>query len=196
MPKENPTKLTILKRFISNPKKVGAIAPSSKALAQALDDAVDLKQYSTIIELGPGTGSFTRKIVKEKNPDALFFMIEADKKMADMMKKTFPEYETYLDYASNLRTYLNKHDLKKCDLVVSGLPFALFDQELQLETLDAVVDALDEGGQFLTFTYRHSKMLGPARKFQKNLESRFSEVKTTTTVWNNLPPAFWYHCKL
>ena len=45
--------------FMREPASVGALSPSSRALAMAMIQGCALKSADAIVELGPGTGAFT-----------------------------------------------------------------------------------------------------------------------------------------
>jgi phospholipid N-methyltransferase len=81
-------------------------------------------------------------------------------------------------------------------VVLSGLPWASFPEELQLKLMDAVCEALAPKGVFATFAYLQGTLLPAGKRFGKTLESRFSEVRKSPVVWRNLPPAFVYKCVL
>ena len=49
----------LFSRFLRSPRTVGAVTASSRALAEAMVDGIDLRQPGRIVELGPGTGAFT-----------------------------------------------------------------------------------------------------------------------------------------
>ena len=52
-------------QMLRNPRSVGAVAPSSKRLARIMVAALgNLEPGSVILELGPGTGAFTRNYAK------------------------------------------------------------------------------------------------------------------------------------
>ena len=48
-----------LLEYIKNPRKVGAIMPSSKYLAHEMISSIDFENIDCIVEYGPGTGVFT-----------------------------------------------------------------------------------------------------------------------------------------
>ena len=52
----------ILRRFLDNPGMIGAIAPSSPALAKAM--AQQIGKGVAVFEIGAGTGAITRQILK------------------------------------------------------------------------------------------------------------------------------------
>ncbi|HSZ73188.1 MAG TPA: hypothetical protein VK779_00090, partial [Rhizomicrobium sp.] len=54
--------LHFLRALIARPKNVGAIAPSSPALARAIAAQVDPAREGTVLELGPGTGVITEAL--------------------------------------------------------------------------------------------------------------------------------------
>jgi len=80
-------------------------------------------------------------------------------------------------------------------VIVSGLPWAAFSSEVQLDLLRAVVRSLRPDGAFTTFAYTHARPLGPAIRFRHRLGLAFEEVVPSRTVWRNLPPAFVYHAR-
>ncbi len=55
-----------LKQFLLNPRKIGAIAPSGKALAKKMIQPIHFEKAKCIVEYGPGTGSFTDGLVTNK----------------------------------------------------------------------------------------------------------------------------------
>ena len=90
---------------------------------------------------------------------------------------------------------LNSRALPKADVVISGLPFAIFPEELQEKILQGVMRSLVPGGTFATFAYLQGVILPAGVRFRKKLEATFPEVTTSSIVWNNMPPAFVYRCR-
>lgn len=181
-----------LKETFSNPKFTGAVAPSSDELARVMTGAARVGESMSIAELGPGTGVFSRQIMAEMPAGASFFAIEINAEFVSFLKERMPDLVVYQDSASNLAAHLEKRGQGPCDCIVSGLPFAVFSDEIQDAILRAAFDSLKTGGRFVTFTYVHSPYLTAGRKFRTRLESMFGDVTTTRVVWNNLPPAFAY----
>ena len=81
------------------------------------------------------------------------------------------------------------------DAVLSGLPWAVFPDSLQLELLEEIKANLKPGGKFATFAYVQGMVLPAAQKFRKLLKSEFGEVHQSPIVWRNAPPAFVYRCE-
>ena len=186
--------LKFLREFITDHKNIGAIAPSSSALARQMVSQANVSSASAIVEYGPGTGVFTSEILAGINGDTCFFAIENNPRMATMIRKRFPDVPLYQDSVENLPRILQDVGQDKIDCIVSGLPWASFDSNLQDKLLQTSITALQEGGTFATFTYLHSLLLPAARRFRKKLKQQFSKVSTSPVVWQNLPPAFVYQC--
>jgi phospholipid N-methyltransferase len=55
---------------------VGSMIPSSRFLATKMLKNIPFDQAKVIVELGPGTGIFTEKIMKRLNPDTHLVVIE------------------------------------------------------------------------------------------------------------------------
>jgi len=181
--------------FLARPVLTGAIAPSSRWLAERMVEGVGLKAAETVVELGPGTGAFTRLIRRSLKPSSLFLALEINPSFAAGLVRELPGVQVINDSAERLQQHLRNHGRSAADCILSGLPWAGFPQDLQDRLLGAVVDGLRPGGSFSTFAYVHAAWLPPGRRFRRLLESHFSKVRTTPLVWLNLPPAFVYRCE-
>lgn len=145
---------------------------------------VDWAKARVIVELGPGTGVFTRAILQKKRPDATFFLVERDPQFQKILHSRFPGLKVY-EEAVDLSQYLHDMNVAKSDVIISGLPFAIFPEELRAGILDAVVTSLAPGGVFITFQY--------SLQLKDELEQRFEKVSIGFTPLN-IPPAFIYTC--
>ncbi len=179
--------MRFLTEFIKDPKSIGAIAPSSKGLAELITAELDGSQV--IVELGPGTGSFTELICSKKRSDSRFLAIEYKDVFAEQIRERFSGVEVYKDSAVNISKYLRG---AKAGCIVSGLPWAIFNDEQQNELLAAIYDSLAPNGTFSTFAYVHGLILPAGINFRRKLNEKFHDVKKSRIVWKNLPPAFVY----
>lgn len=182
-------------RFISSPKTIGAIAPSGAALARVIVDLAEVKNAHTVLELGPGTGAFTKVITHHLAPEANFIAIEADPTLAALLRKKMPDVRTVAGSAEHIGRILNTYHLPQADCIVSGLPWAIFDSGLQDRILNAARDALRPGGKFTTFSYVHAQPLRQAKRFHDKLKCTFRTVQKSPVIWKNLPPAFVFCCE-
>jgi phospholipid N-methyltransferase len=184
-----------LREFITKPVTTGAIAPSSKFLAQTMVQDLGLDAADAVLEYGPGTGVFTEFILRELKPGAKFAAIELNPQFAAMFKQRYPRVALYQDTVANARAICDRAGIRTVDCIVSGLPWAAFPAPMQAEYLDEMMRVLKPGGRFVTFTYLHGLALPRARAFARLLGGHFTSVLKTSVVWLNVPPAFVYRCR-
>ncbi|HUS91978.1 MAG TPA: methyltransferase domain-containing protein [Phycisphaerae bacterium] len=186
--------LPILWQFLRHPRQIGAIAASSSALSRRVVSDIDLGSASLILEYGPGTGALTKRILERKSPSALFCAIESNERLAERFRRRFPEVTLFRETVENVVGIIDDLPKTKVDCIVSGLPWASFDDDLQDRLLDATHSVLREGGTFVTFAYLTGLMLRSGKQFRRKLHRRFSRVSRSPVVWWNLPPAIVYRC--
>ena len=183
-----------IKQFITNTAKTGAIVPSSDELAVRMVEFAAPGPDAVIAEYGPGTGVFTNRILGSLRPGQKFFAIEVNEDFAAALQKRFPELHLYTDCASNVETCCLREGVDKVDCVISGLPWAIFPDELQHKILRGMVDVMPKGGTFVTFAYLQGLVMPSGRKFKQNIKQYFSHVESSGVIWKNLPPAIIYRC--
>ena len=185
-----------LAAFVKDPFQTASITPSSTHLAQAMIAHMDLGRADIVVELGPGTGVFTRVILEALRPGARLICVEVNPELASTLAARFPQAQVINDSAQNLGRYLGALGVQGgVDCVISGLPWVLFSVVEQRRLLDPLVLALRPGGRFATFAYTHAAWLPAGRRFRRLLDDAFDEVVVGAQVWRNLPPAFVYRCR-
>lgn len=186
--------LNFVKQFVTAPRATGALAASSKDLANRVTDLAQLGTAKTIVEFGSGTGVFTEQILREIPEDSHFFALEINPFFAEQTRQRCPQANVYTDSALNVRQYLDQHGVDSCDRVISSLPWSVFDEKMQNELLQTIWDVLRPGGSFITFAYISGQLLPAGRRYQRLLPTKFQTVARSKIVWNNLPPACVYTC--
>lgn len=189
MPNESTT---FFREFLRSPSRVGAVFPSSPRLASAVISPIPEHGDPVVVELGPGTGAFTRAIQQRLGGRGRHVAVEVNPALAAYVTDRFPDVEVVAADASSLPQILSRLGLPRADVVVSGLPWTTFDAGTQRSIVNAVCTALPVDGIFTTFTYLHARNMPPARRFRRLLGDSFSSVTVSPTVWNNMPPAFVY----
>lgn len=184
-----------LAQYILKPGTVGAVTPSSAELADQMMEGLEFSEARAIIEYGPGTGVFSEAVLARRSAGCKFFAIELNPEFVTILKNQIPELTIHHDSVGNVRALCDREGIKQVDCIVSGLPWAAFSDALQKELLDAMMTVLRPGGQFVTFAYLAGLFLPAGLHFRKRLHEYFSEVRTSRTVWNNVPPAFVYRCR-
>lgn len=183
------TTWTFLRQFLKNPTRLGSVIPSSQALARKVVEVADISDEHVVIELGAGTGPVTRTLL-EHHPDLALVAFEPTRELSKVLVREVPGVDLCSAYADrDLRQHLVQRGWTRADRIVSGLPWTMWEPELQDEVLRGVVDALDEGGRFLTYTYVSSQARPAGRRFRRRLGRYFGKVWHTPVVWANVPPA-------
>ncbi len=145
--------LLFLKRLIKNPRSLGAIAPSSKALAHFICRHIDYKEGDYVIEIGAGTGSFTRAILNSGVPASKLIVVELDKELAQYLRLHFPTIQVIHGNATVLETLISPQVIGHVQTIVSGIPMVNIPKKIQKEIIDSCFRILGEGGGILQFTY-------------------------------------------
>jgi len=187
--------LGFVREFLRSPGSVGAIWPSSPALAREMVRASGVSQAKNVLELGPGSGAFTGEILRALAPGARFLAIEKSPDLAKTAAKRFPDARVIEGCATRISHHLSGEKFDRPDAILCGLPWAAFSQELQSAILSEIVASLAEGGTFCTFAYFGPHVLPAGCRFRKSLRQAFREVGRTRVVLANIPPAFVYRCK-
>jgi phosphatidylethanolamine/phosphatidyl-N-methylethanolamine N-methyltransferase len=186
--------MNFFKQFLKRPKETAAVVASSRELSKLIVDMADLNGKKCVVELGPGTGAFTREILDRIDTDTLFFCLEINRQFVSETKQNCPEAIVYHASATDIGKYLKKNKKETCDCVISGLPWALLDSSLQEELLNSIYDSLDEGGVFLTIAHITGLIFPPGRRFKKLLDMKFNKVSRSRIIWGNMFPGFIYRC--
>ena len=84
------SKLFFLKQYLRNPFGTGGVAPSGRQLAKLMVAKLAPQPSEIIVELGPGTGSFTRELLAQGVEPANLILVEFNKAFVKFLKKEFP----------------------------------------------------------------------------------------------------------
>ena len=181
--------------FLKNPIQIGSPFPSSQSFAKLMVYYAKLQSNSTIVELGPGTGSVTNQILKQMPGDSLFFAIEINEVLYKNFKNNYPETIIYHGTANDIKKYLKIHNRSQVDCIISAIPWATLSIDLQQELFSEIYDVIAPGGTFLTIALLIGTFFSRGKKFKQLLDSNFELVNRTPVVWKNLPPAIAYICR-
>lgn len=179
--------ILFLKRWLKDPLKIGAIAPSSRDLAAAMARLVPADSHDPVVELGGGTGSITEALLEAGIAPARLFVVERDEALHDLLVRRFPQARILLGDAAELTTLLRPLGIARVAAVVSGLPLLAMRDSVRDRIVEESFALLGPGAPFIQFTYGLASPI-PRRKL-----GVCGEVKSR--VLNNLPPAsVWlYH---
>lgn len=181
--------LAFLARFAARPTQVGALFPSSRELAEAMLEGIELRSGDIVIEFGPGTGAFTEAVLERLPEGAKYLGIERDPHFHGHLEDRFPGIDFHHGSAEELPDLLSRRGWEKPRLILSGLPFASMPLEVQELILKATRDTLHEEGEFRTFTYPVCWYMTGSMRFRKVALNHFGEHRKSRTIHKNIPPA-------
>ena len=143
-----------LLEYIKNPRRVGAVASSSKYIAYEMINSIDFKRAECIVEYGPGTGAFTEKVLSRAKDTTTIILIEINNEFYNTLKKLYGHKRNVIilnDSAENIKEILKMYSTKKVDYIISGLPFASIPETISNTILKRTREIIGEHGQFITF---------------------------------------------
>lgn len=154
-PKSPDNRIAFLQGFLKEPQQVGSIVPSSRFLEQRLVDLTQVAEAGTVIELGPGTGGTTRKLLNAMRPDAKLVAIEINPDFLAILKKIEdPRLIVHAGDALDLERIIEDNNLDSPDVVLSGIPFSTLKRDHGEKILRSVFEVLAPRGRFVAYQVR------------------------------------------
>jgi len=149
-------RLAFLRGFITKPKEVGSIIPSSRFMERRIVKTADLANAKLAIELGPGTGGTTRALLRNMAPDARLLVIEINEGFVDLLRTHIPDPRLIVHHgsATEIPATLEEHGLDKPDVILSGIPFSTMQASLGTDILRSARASLAPGGRFVAYQFR------------------------------------------
>ena len=180
-----PKKRKFLTTFFKERKQVGAVAPSSRFLVKKMCNKVDFEKSNIIIELGPGTGVFTKEILARAKPSAKIFVFELNEDFFHLLTSQFVDKRIILvnESAENMETVLRAHDIQHADVIISSLPLTVIPEPIKTNIIKSAHSVLKPKGLYIQYQYSLSA--------KKLLESYFGKLNLKFSLIN-IPPAFIY----
>ncbi|MEZ6853928.1 class I SAM-dependent methyltransferase [Halodesulfovibrio aestuarii] len=186
---------SMLREFIRDPFSTGTVCSSSPSLCKEIAGNERITNADVVVELGAGTGSLSKHLLRSLKDGAEFISIEKNPHLYKMLVAQHPHSYFLLDCAENLPTILRQRSVGKADVIISSLPWASFSSKQQRELTQAIRTSLKPNGTFITYAYVCGAVLPSFSAFRKQLTQSFCNVDRSRIVWNNFPPAFLYQCR-
>jgi phosphatidylethanolamine/phosphatidyl-N-methylethanolamine N-methyltransferase len=166
--------------YARHPRSIGALIPSSRALARTMTESIPrLADRDVIVELGPGTGAITRAIVSAY-PRNRVIAVEKNARLAAMLRERYPRIQVAQTCVSTISSDLHIPKGYRIGAVVSSLPMLSFDAPLRRRVLDAICGVLDERAVYVQFTYSRAAW---------DFAPEGLRLIDTRRVMRNVPPA-------
>lgn len=171
--------------WLKHPLRVAAVVPSGHSLAVAITASIE-PASAPVIELGPGTGVFTRALLERGVPEHRLALVELGHEFADTLQQQFPRATVARLDASRLGS-VQFFDGESAGAVVSGLPLLAMPPASVRRVLEAAFARLRPDGAFFQFTYGLRCPVPPAVLDRLGLKAT-----RTGVALRNLPPATVY----
>lgn len=177
-----------VKEVVNSIKHIGAIAPSSRYLANNIIKHINFDEKQIILEFGCGNGAITKQILKKMHSSSRLISLEINDpflKHCQNRFKVYNNFEIYNHSAIDFDSLLNDLDIEKVDYLISSLPLAILPKSDLDVLFKKIPKYLINDGSFVQYQYSLNKY--------KFLKSVFDNVSLGFTPIN-LPPAFIYRC--
>ena len=211
MPGQIQERGLFLSEFFRTFRTTGAVLPSGGRLAKAL--CTGLNEHATleprrILEVGPGTGAVTTRILDSMDHDDQLDLVEINQRFVSHLLQRFeqdPNWSTFADRCAIHHSTVE--DLIGCpryDVIISGLPLNNFSADDVQRILEVLLELISPGGVLSFFEYvgiRRVKACFSSRSERhrlraigKSLEGLFSmHPHRHQLVLLNVPPAWAHH---
>jgi phosphatidylethanolamine/phosphatidyl-N-methylethanolamine N-methyltransferase len=114
-----PDLFEFFRAWIADPGRVSAIAPSGQNLARLMTQEI-VPGDGPVIELGPGTGAFTKALLRQGVAEQDLLLVEYGSDFVRLLQQRFPRARVLWMDASHLAQY--EPFVAPAAAVVSGLP--------------------------------------------------------------------------
>ncbi|MEY4832045.1 MAG: hypothetical protein RL527_258 [Planctomycetota bacterium] len=195
--------LTFLRQFFRDARNTGSIMPSSPALARTMVAGLGAGAPQRWLEVGPGTGPFTRALLATKRPGDRLVIVELSKEFCVQLDKDIlaPWKAANASHAAEVSLVNAPIEQAKLepgfDHVVCGLPFNNFPPELVERIMVQLRELIRPGGSLRYFAYVGARTLRDGRGALRGaaplaaIEDRVLAgcARSSDVVMANIPPA-------
>jgi phosphatidylethanolamine/phosphatidyl-N-methylethanolamine N-methyltransferase len=183
--------LMFLRQYLKSPQDVGSVVPSGPQLTELMIKALALPAEGRVIELGPGTGVFTRALLAAGVAPERLMLVERNENFARHLGASFPGVEVCTGDARALPGLADTERKGPVARVVSGLPLRSMDEPTRRAIIIAVGATLAPWGRMVQFTY----LAGPPIPAEHAAAAGLVGTRSGMTL-RNIPPAFvWQYAK-
>lgn len=175
-----------LRALIARPKSIGAIMPSSPALAEAIARQID-PNAGAVLEVGPGTGVITDAILRRGVAADRLTLVEYDQDLAQHLAARYATARVFQGDAFDLAATLGPPNGSPFAAIVSGVPLLNHSMSRRQAFMEGLVSRLMPGGPLIQFSYGAQAPVVPPPGYS---------VTRTASVLANIPPAkVWVYRK-
>lgn len=177
--------LSFFTAWLRDPLRIAAPLPSSGALAELITSEI-AGTSAPVIELGAGTGAFTRALLRRGVAEHDLVLFESDANFSQLLALRFPR-ATVLAVDATEAGHVDWHDMPRAGAAVSGLPLLSMSPRRVIAILEGTFHRLRPQGAFYQFTYGPRCPIG--RPILDRLGLKAVRIGGTLA---NVPPASVY----
>lgn len=202
-----------LHRFIASPESIGSAFPSSQYLIHAMtrkisEDVNESTSPRKYLDVGAGTGSFSKGILEKMRPQDSLDIVEYDESLCKLLQRRFGNLPNVKIHNISIFEFSPEY---KYDVIVTGLPLNNFTSEEVACAFEKYASLSRSEGSFSYFEYMFFPTLGQTlrkvfnhRKSYENVE-KIHAIKQELQnrypteidhVFWNMTPARAIHCKV
>lgn len=178
--------IDFLAEWFRKPRQTASVVPSSKHLARIMVRDID-PQGARVLELGGGTGAFTREILGTGLPAQMLEVAEINPSFARSLVRQFPGVDIIQHRAESISAHVagNRGAYQQ---IISGLPLLAMNRDMQRAILEEAFALLAPGGVFVQFTYSFAS---PVK--DEVLDELGLYAQCAGRIIRNFPPATVFH---
>lgn len=137
--------------WLQKPLRIAAANLSGGRRADAIAARVDLAWPGPVLELGAGTSSFTRGLIRAGSPPGRIIALEREPDLAKILRRKLPGVTVIEGDATQIGQHPAVH-VQWLSTVVSSLPIKWFSPAQQEAVVRPCLDRLSCGGRFIQVT--------------------------------------------
>ena len=180
-----------LKQYFRRPTGIGAVAPSSRRLARLMVASLAPQPNEIVVELGPGTGVFTRELLARGVAPANLILVEFNPQFAAFLRAEFPNLQVVEGDAGELPNILAGLGVTAAARIISGIPLRSMKPQARKIIAGAISASLRPHGRLVQFSYFNALPISRIVAAEVGLIGH-----RTGMALGNIPPAFvWQYDK-
>jgi phosphatidylethanolamine/phosphatidyl-N-methylethanolamine N-methyltransferase len=170
--------------FAAHPKKLGAIVPTSRALAQLMVEMANPDPAGFVLETGPGTGVVTGALIAAGMAPEKIVSIEYEAGFCRLLKERFPGVNVIHGDALRLDETLRAFRATRFSAALSGIPLLNLPKARRAPYLEGLLDRLEPGGVVSQLSYSFTPP-------QEAVAGRLAVEKSKWVTFNLPPGRVW-----
>ena len=166
-------------------RHVASVMPTSRFAVEKICSRIELQGAQVVIEYGPGTGVFTRALLRRMPPESRLIAVERNEALFNLLRRNCrdPRLQLYNDCAGNILDIARSSSAGEADYVLSGIPFSFLPARARVELLQNTHRVLKRGGKL----FAYQTFYQPPGHLREPLRDLFPIVNTGFAILS-VPP--------